>query len=770
MKTRSNHIFLNILVVASMLLLFFSCDMISLDQFKSNTVNVNSSNSNYGSVSPASTTVTGGTELSIKATPEEGYSFIKWSGDHTGGANPAEFIVNNDMNIAAEFGPAKWTVLVHFSIDNDIDYSFERESSIVSNYLETLEAIEANDYNDSIDIVVLMDCYNMDSNGNGYSSYFDDGYYHLTGRDFSDDLMVDISEINSGDLSETKAFMDWAYKNYPGSNYMYSIFNHGMGFDDRNIQGTYSIPTNRGIGFDDSHSDALSHNELDSATAYLKKLIGKNIDLFYTFACLMGGVEMAYEVKDNVDYLLFSEESFPADYWSYEALEAITYNPSISGEDLGVAFCDSAYDYFKGYRGFTLSLVDTSKVDNLYDSLNTYGQIAGSSIGSSQTQANYFNTAAKDAFSMFGDYDIEHYYMDLGDYLSNIESNYNFSNSVRTAAGNVNDALDSAVVYNTQYDYPEATGLTIFHNIWDSVAQYSLSAYRNILDFGNNDWVDYLTVMADFSGGSDDGSNDGSNDGSSGGSGGSGTSNDDDIYEPDDTAGNGNPITINAAPQNHTLESTYDIDWIYFYGYAGEYYVVDVECENDLVDMYLYIDGGYKVPVDRGWENKNLYINCEESRYYYIEVIYYNGGYSADYTGGIGSYSIGVSNSTSNIEDIYEPDDAPWNDTTIKVGEAQNHKILSSDDVDWLEFQGFSGDRYTIQASSSKDILNMYLLPVNNYENFIEVGWVGNNITFMCEETGLYHIKVEPHEQSTGAYTIELGYGNYSQHTINTRN
>jgi len=164
---------------------------------------------------------------------------------------------------------ASWTVMIHFAIDNNIDYAFEQNFGIVSDYLSTLESIEDADTNDKINIVVFMDCYDVDSQGEGWVSSLDDGYYHLTGGIFSTDLEVDKPEINSGSLTETQDFLDWAVTNYSADGYMYSVFNHGSGFDDQNTNGTY---VTYGIAFDDAENDCLSHWELGKATAYLKTL------------------------------------------------------------------------------------------------------------------------------------------------------------------------------------------------------------------------------------------------------------------------------------------------------------------------------------------------------------------------------------------------------------------------------------------------------------------------------------------------------------------
>ncbi|RPJ04301.1 MAG: hypothetical protein EHM28_13650 [Spirochaetaceae bacterium] len=239
-----------------------------------------------------------------------------------------------------------WTVMVHFAVDNNIDYGMERSRGTVTNYLDTLERIEAADIGNKIDIVVLMDCYNVDTYDVGYVSTFQDGYYHLSGGKFADDLVTSFTEVNSGSLSAVNAFLDWAITNYQSDGYMYSVFNHGSGFDDASAEGTYP-GLDRGIGFDDSHNDCLTHHELGLAVAHLKASIGHNLDLFHAFACLMGGVELAYEIRDNADYLLFSEELFPAYTWSYEGLSVITdTSGGITPLEIGTAFCDSADAYY----------------------------------------------------------------------------------------------------------------------------------------------------------------------------------------------------------------------------------------------------------------------------------------------------------------------------------------------------------------------------------------------------------------------------------------
>jgi len=703
------------------------------------TVTSTISPANSGTVSPNPDSVEEGSDTILTAAPAAGYRFSEWlDEDTTQIGTSSSLILTNitaDKNITAVFQPEKWTVLVHFAVDNNIDYEFESSNGIVSNYLATLETIEAGDTYNNIDIIVLMDCYNEDTQGTGYATIFQDGYYHLTGGNFSDDLDVTITEVNSGSTSDAESFMDWVITNYPADHYMYSIFNHGGGFDDTNTAGTY------GIGFDDSNDDALSHYELNLVTSYLKGLIGKNIDLFFPYACLMGGVELAYEIRNNIDYLLFSEELYPAEKWSYEALSSITSNPAITGEEIGTAFCDSAYTYFTTVvpRDFTLSLIDLSAIDALSNSINTYAQTAESSIGSSSTIASYYNTAAEDTFSMYSMAGVEWYYMDLGDYLSNVIANPNISSTVKSAASNVNNALNNAVLYKQQSGYPDATGMTIFHNIWNSTYQYPVVTYQNILGFGSNNWVDYLSTMENLT-----------------------IVPTGDSYEPDDSFTDASPITIDGAAQDHTIHIPGDQDYIQFNLTAGTWYKIETyDNGGTSMDTELYLYDSTYSDIGYNDDSNGVYsaitYSCTNTGPYYAMVI----GYDDTETG---DYAIHVQTTTPVSSDSYEQDDSFVDATPITVdGAAQDHTLHSTDDIDTLYFNAISSQTYTIQATASGDILNIYLFEDGDYINSIGYGYVGSNIHFSCTSTGIYYIEIDSYGGGVGNYTIEVGSGTFSQ-------
>ncbi len=392
-----------------------------------------------------------------------------------------------ELSIRVDNTPYKWTLIAHFAVDNNINYEM---GPVLDLYLETLEDIKARDLANNIQIILMMDAYNANTK-------YADGYYYLTGGGFNEDLMVPIDEINSGSLSDTEAFLSWAAARYPSEHYMYSIFNHGSGFDDPppDTLGVF------GIGFDEnSDYDRLTHYELGQATAYLKGLIGQSIDIFYPFACLMGGVELAYEVRNNADYLLSSEENFPADIFSYQGIDAVLNDPDISPESLARGMCDNAYQLMANRilnpRSFTLSLVDLSKIDTLYGAIDAFALAALSDINNIQSNAAYYNQAADNSFTMQENSNVDDfYYVDLGDYLNHVIITEGISTAVKTQAETVLAALNDAVLYQRQNKCPEASGLSIFNDIWGSGNLYSPVYYRQVVLFGANAWTDFVDMV-----------------------------------------------------------------------------------------------------------------------------------------------------------------------------------------------------------------------------------------------------------------------------------
>jgi len=58
-----------------------------------------------GTIQPNGGTYSCGSEVTLTATPNGGWTFLQWSGDLSGGDNPAKLIMDTDKTVFAVFLP-----------------------------------------------------------------------------------------------------------------------------------------------------------------------------------------------------------------------------------------------------------------------------------------------------------------------------------------------------------------------------------------------------------------------------------------------------------------------------------------------------------------------------------------------------------------------------------------------------------------------------------------------------------------------------------------
>ena len=88
------------LILLCLITTFISCDEIAISEFM---VTVSSNPVEGGVVTPESGKFLEGEKVKLQAKPNEGYTFISWSGDLVGTNNPQELIVNGEKDIIALF-------------------------------------------------------------------------------------------------------------------------------------------------------------------------------------------------------------------------------------------------------------------------------------------------------------------------------------------------------------------------------------------------------------------------------------------------------------------------------------------------------------------------------------------------------------------------------------------------------------------------------------------------------------------------------------------
>lgn len=203
-----------------------------------------------------------------------------------------------------------WLVLCWFGADNDL-----------SNYV-TGDLVEMQMAAGDVAVIVLVD-----QNGN-----LNDGVYALSidGRFVKVESFA--NDIDSGSKDNLSRFVE-KYHAYAAKRKALVLWNHGTAWDDTD---PYRV---KGISYDNESGDFLKIPELKEA------LENFHWDVLGFDACLMGSVEVLYELKDLADYFIAAPSLIPGSGWNYKFLSEVS---DVEPEN----FCKKAIEYWRqAYRG-----------------------------------------------------------------------------------------------------------------------------------------------------------------------------------------------------------------------------------------------------------------------------------------------------------------------------------------------------------------------------------------------------------------------------------
>ncbi|MCK4762518.1 MAG: hypothetical protein KAW12_10010 [Candidatus Aminicenantes bacterium] len=367
-----------------------------------------------------------GRHLGGTATPGTGYSIKIRSKDmaiaDTGDAA---------FEISPGAGGASWTFMVYLDGDNNL------EEAGIDDFLEMSAAGSTADVN----IVAQFD--RIAGYDSSYGNWTGTKRFYITPGLTPDaaNAVQDLGEVNMADPAVLSGFVNWAKANYPATNYALILWNHGDGW---RRSGEKPV---RAICWDDtSGGDCLYTAEIRSA---LDAVAG--VQLIGFDACLMGMVEVAYEIKDYGQVMVASEEVEPWNGWPYDTvLGDLTAHPAWTAEQLGFAIVERYNESY--WSGETQAAIDLTNMGTL--------------------------AAAIDAFAQ--------------SMINNWNSNHT---AVKTAAQNVITAINNTVINEKHGSWwPGAHGLAIYFP--DTAAWFDPDYDGTIISFAaDTHWEDFLQVF-----------------------------------------------------------------------------------------------------------------------------------------------------------------------------------------------------------------------------------------------------------------------------------
>lgn len=279
---------------------------------------------------------------------------------------------------------AKWTVLTYIAAHNNLD-SFGRKS--------------------------LHEILNVGSNPEVVLTALYDGQIgaarYVMGEPGKVSWQETLGSFDSGDPDELIATAKLIFGSNPADHYGLILWSHGTGWTPGEIAtvaaearpggqtaaaetreravmpGSLTLfrstlreilkpekPRERAILFDDGTGHSLDTMELARVTGEIAQAIGQPLDLLGMDACLMGNVEVAYEIRKSVGFLVASEELVPAHSWPYQDIfKSLQAEPDQSGADLATSIVNRYVSYYTANPpsggDVTKVAFDLGKVDEL---------------------------------------------------------------------------------------------------------------------------------------------------------------------------------------------------------------------------------------------------------------------------------------------------------------------------------------------------------------------------------------------------------------------
>ncbi|RKZ20615.1 hypothetical protein DRQ18_05990 [bacterium] len=337
-----------------------------------------------------------------------------------------------------------WTIMVYLDADCDLEVCGivdinEMELTVDTSLFNVVVQIDRNPEYDS-------------SNGNWETTR---RYYILPDTEdiitINSLLLEDIGEANMGDPQTLIDFAVWAARNYPADHYALILWDHGSGWYKKGGE-------TKSVCHDETDNDALylSQGELRDALSAIKDSLGKNIDLIAFDACLMGMVEVEYEVYPYCDAVVHSEHTEPgAGYPYHEILLWLSTNPDATPQELAEAITELyTNSYLPGGSQCCSMSVTQSSVDFLptYWDFNFALDRFSRELIKAGGLSNSYILSARDASQKYpcpSETSPEH--VDLIDFARKIKGEANLPQTLREAAESLEVIFQNFLIAEGHY-------------------------------------------------------------------------------------------------------------------------------------------------------------------------------------------------------------------------------------------------------------------------------------------------------------------------------
>jgi hypothetical protein len=295
-----------------------------------------------------------------------------------------------------KFAPKTWNFLVYLDGDNDL----EHYAIMDLNEMEQVGSTK------DVNILVLIDRIEGEDTSNG--DWTGTRLYYINqdtnASTIGSTLLADLGERDMSYPDTLRDFIIYCQEHFPAGRTCLTLWNHGGGVYPKAVamsrpvigetpQTRRATGGGRGICWDETTGltawDCLTTDEVASAFSAARAETGQKIDIINMDACLTQMLEVAYEWRNETDFIVGSEEEvsqYGNDYATI--LNHLTGYPSVSADAFARILVDDYYAYYyaSGYDT-TYSRIDLGSPFNAL--INSFADFAHALNVSSDIPATY---------------------------------------------------------------------------------------------------------------------------------------------------------------------------------------------------------------------------------------------------------------------------------------------------------------------------------------------------------------------------------------------
>lgn len=253
----------------------------------------------------------------------------------------AAFLLS-EFSVVVSAKPSKtsWTFMVYLDADNNLDPYGPLNVQQMSTGLMP---------GANVNVIVLMDRLDQPA------------YLYKVTHD-SVEVILSLGEVDMGSPKTLAWFVKYVLKKYSAEHYLLDLWDHGGGY--------------RGVCWDESSGNHLSPHDIETALTEAEQNYQVKIDIVGFDACLMGMVEVCYELKDVANIVIGSEMLIPGYGWPYESImQYLSANPNVDPCTFSKEIVEQYVSYYANMKSayfVQLSAIDEAKVPEMAESLNAF--------------------------------------------------------------------------------------------------------------------------------------------------------------------------------------------------------------------------------------------------------------------------------------------------------------------------------------------------------------------------------------------------------------